>query len=173
MADVSLTQHFTYTVNGVTYTDGSLTTAQTYTIDSTQVFDKTYRISVSTVTELLSCGAAPDDGSSSDNLANFDFLWIKSDLAGEIQFLCNEGGTVGSNNLEDGMVFKVKPNIPFILVNDDSRTLGDCEDPMNESNYLTEIDLWEDTARYPVGVIDRIEWYHSTGTAIVRVVAFT
>ena len=44
---------------------------------------------------------------------------------------------------------------------------------MTESNYATEIDLWEDTARNPAGVIDRIEWYHGSDVAVVRVVAFT
>ena len=169
MANVSLTQHFTYTVNGVTYTAGSTTTPQTISIGSTEVFDKTYKIGASTSTEILSCGANPETG---DNLPNFDFLWIQSDKAGEIQLVCNEGGTLSGNNIENGFVVKLAANIPFILPNDDSRNMGNMDGTFGESQHQDEIYNWQ--THWVADEIDRIERYSTVaGDSIVRVVAFT
>lgn len=170
--DVSLTQYFTYTVNGVTYTGGSTTTPEAITIDSTEVFDKTYKISASTTTEILSCGANPETG---DNLANFDFLWIQSDTAGEIQLVCNENGTVSNDDMELGFVLKLAAGIPFILPNDDSRNAHDVDTAgaadIPQGRWTEEMDDWEND--WVADQIDRIEWYHTSGVAKVRVVAFT
>ena len=163
--NVKLTTHFTWTdEDGNVYTDGSTSTAVNLSVSGSnpEVFDRTYTIANSALKEVLN----------DDLIATFDFLWISSNQDIEVQLLCNEGGTVAGNNLENAAIFKLNAGFPFYLTNDDSRTLGDCVNPMNESNYLTEIDLWEDTARIPVGLFTRIEVSNTSGsTARVRVVA--
>jgi len=162
---VKITTHFTWTdEESNVYSDGSTTTPVELTISGSnpEIFDRTYTVANSTLKEVLN----------DDLISTFDFLWIQSTKDIEIQLLCNEGGTVAGNNLESAAVLKINANIPFYLTNDDSRNLGDCVNPMNEANYLTEIDLWEDTARNPADTFDRIEVYNSSGAdARIRVFA--
>ena len=162
---VKITTHFTWTdEESNVYSDGSTTTPLELTISGSnpEIFDRTYTVANSTLNEVLN----------DDLISTFDFLWIQSNKDIEIQLLCNEGGTVAGNNLESAAVLKINANIPFYLTNDDSRNLGDCVNPMNEANYLTEIDLWEDTARNPTDQFDRIEVYNSSGAdARIRVFA--
>ena len=162
---VKITTHFTWTdEESNVYSDGSTTTPVELTISGSnpEVYDRTFTVADTAVKEVLN----------DDLLATFDFFWIQSNQDIEIQLLCNEGGTVSSNNLENAAILKINAGHPFYLTNDDSRTLGDCVNPMNESNYLTEIDLWEDTARYPAGVFNRIEVKNVGGaSACIRVFA--
>ena len=172
MANVNLYLKFDYTdADGNVYSDGSTTTAKTISIDGGEIFDRTYSISsgTSNVTEILSCGTNPETG---DTIGDFDFLWIESDQAGEIQLVCNEGGTTGSDNCVNGFVLGVTAGIPVIFSNDDSRNMGNVDGTLNEANHLAEMDTWE--THWAVDTIDRIEWLHTTGTAAkVRVIAVT
>ena len=154
MANVNLYIKFDYTdADGNVYSDGSTTTAKTINIDGGEIFDRTYSVATATSTEILSDAMISD----------FDFLYIESDQAGEIQIVCNEGGTTGGSNLEAGMVFAITAGVPFILSNDDSR---------NHAGATTNIDAW--IANWTADTIDRISWYHTTGSdAKVRVVAIT
>ena len=154
MANVNLYIKFDYTdADGNVYSDGSTTTAKTINIDGGEIFDRTYKVTTGTITEILSDAMISD----------FDFLYIESDQAGEIQIVCNEGGTTGGSNLEAGMVFAITAGVPFILSNDDSR---------NHAGATTNIDAW--IANWTADTIDRISWYHTTGSdAKVRVVAIT
>ena len=154
MANVNLYIKFDYTdADGNVYSDGSTTTAKTISIDGGEIFDRTYSVATATLTEILSDAMISD----------FDFLWIESVQAGEIQIVCNEGGTTGGSNLEAGMVFAITAGVPFILSNDDSR---------NHAGATTNIDAW--IANWTADTIDRISWYHTTGSdAKVRVVAIT
>ena len=154
MANVNLYLKFDYTdADGNVYSDGSTTTAKTISIDGGEIFDRTYSVATATLTEILSDAMISD----------FDFLWIESDQAGEIQIVCNESGTTGASNLEAGMVFAISAGVPFILSNDDSR---------NHAGATINIDNW--IANWTADTIDRISWYHSTGsTAKVRVIAIT
>ena len=163
MANVNLYLKFDYTdADGNVYSDGSTTTAKTISIDGGEIFDRTYSVATATLTEILSDAMISD----------FDFLWIESDQAGEIQFVCNEGGVIGGSNLENGFVLGVTAGIPVVLTNDDSRNMGNMAGTFNESNHHIEIDTWETT--WAADTIDRIEWYHATGsTAKVRVIAIT
>ena len=108
-------------------------------------------------------------------ISDFDFLYIESDQAGEIQLVCNEGGVIGTGDdgeLENGFVLGVNAGIPIVLSNDDSRNRGDMLDSVSAANYATEMNNWEST--WVADTIDRIEWYHSTGVAAkVRVIAIT
>ena len=50
--------------------------------------------------------------------------------------------------------------------------MGNMNGTFNESNHQSEIDTWE--TNWGADTIDRIEWYHTTGSdAKVRVVAIT
>ena len=163
MANVNLYLKFDYTdADGNVYSDGSTTTAKTISIDGGEIFDRTYSVATATLTEILSDAMISD----------FDFLWIESDQAGEIQLVCNEGGTLSGDNIENGFCLGVNAGIPIVLSNDDSRNMGNMNGTFNESNHQSEIDTWE--TNWTTDTIDRIEWYHSTGsTAKVRVIAIT
>ena len=164
MATLSLTTHFTVTVDdddSHVVTGGSTSTADSITVNYYD--DNRITIADSTLATLWS---------DSSNVADFDFLWIEADAAVEIQLVCNEGGDLSNNNIENGWVVKLTAGIPFILSNDDSRNMGNMAGTFNESNYQSEIDTWE--TNWAADTIDRIEWYHSTGVAAkVRVIAIT
>tara|TARA_R100000808_G_scaffold24675_2_gene57525 strand:- start:12653 stop:13123 length:471 start_codon:yes stop_codon:yes gene_type:complete len=154
---------FDYTDNsGNVYSDGSTSTAKQISIDKDEIFDRTYAIAGGTATEILSDA----------KLTDFDFLWIESNTAGDIQLVCNEGGLVGDTppGLANAWVVRLTPGIPFILPNDDSMNRSDVT---LASNYISEQDAWE--THWTADTIDRIEWYHSdqSVTAKIRVFAAT
>ena len=163
MATLSLTTHFTVDIDdddSHTITGGSTTATDSITI--THYFDRRYSVADTTLTEIWN----------DTMLADFDFLWVESDQAGEIQLVCNEGGTLSGSNIENGFCVKLIAGVPFILGADDSRNMGDMAATFNESNHQSEIDTWE--TNWAADTIDRIEWYHSTGsTANVRIFAAT
>ena len=166
MATLSLTTHFTVSIDdGVdddhTVTGGSTTSADTFTI--THYEDNRIDVPAETLVTLWN-----DD----HNISDFDFLWIESDIAVELQLLCSEGGTLSGNNIENGFVVKLTAGVPFVLSNDDSRNMGNMDGTFGESQHQDEIDNWE--THWTVDTIDRVEWYHGTGaTAKVRVFAVT
>ena len=166
---VDIYMYFTYTDDsGNTITDGSLTTKlKEINCAGGEYFDRTYVISSgATATTLWN-----DD---SPAISDFDFLWIESSQDCEVQLMCNEDGAVSSNDLENTFCLKLLAGVPLVLSTDDSRTLGDCVNPMTEANFKTENDLWEDSARRPAGNIDRIEYTQSSGSdAKVRIFAAT
>ena len=154
MANVNLYIKFDYTdADGNVYSDGSTTTAKTINIDGGEIFDRTYKVTTGTITEILSDAMISD----------FDFLYIESDQAGEIQIVCNEGGTLSSDNIENGFCLGVTAGIPIVLSNDDSRNMGNMNGTFNESNHQSEIDTWE--TNWTTDTIDRIECYNGTGGA--------
>ena len=165
MATLSLTTHFTVSITDAddarTITGGSTSASDSITI--THYYDQRFSIANTTLVELWSDSTATSD---------FDFLWIESDAAVEIQLVCNEGGDLSNNNIENGFCIKLTAGIPFILSNDDSRNMWNMNGTFNESNYQSEIDTWE--TNWVADTIDRIECYNgSGGTANVRIFAAT
>ena len=155
MANVNLYTKFDYTdAAGNVYSDGSLTTPKTITVATGHIFDRTYVIAnPSAITEILN----------DDLIGTFDFLWIESDQFGEIQLVCNQGGTTGASNLVNAWVVKLAANTPFVLHNDDSRNRAGLADG-------TDIDSWE--TNWTADTIDRIEFYSAVSTETkVRVFA--
>ena len=155
MATLRLTTHFTVTVDdddSHVVTGGSTSTADSITVNYYD--DNRITIADSTLATLWS---------DSSNVADFDFLWIEADAAVEIQLVCNEGGDLSNNNIENGWVVKLTAGIPFILSNDDSRNMGNMAGTFNESNYQSEIDTWE--TNWAADTIDRIECYNGSGGA--------
>jgi hypothetical protein len=149
MANVNLYTKFDFTdADGNLYSDGSTTTAKTITITNGEIFDRTYKIASSTITEILSDA----------KIATFDFLYIESDQAAEIQLVCTQGGSAPT--LQNGWVVKLNAGVPFVLANDDSRNQGNTG----------ALASWE--TAWTAGVVDAIEYYQTTGSdAKVRVVA--
>ena len=149
MANVNLYTKFDFTdADGNLYSDGSTTTAKTITITNGEIFDRTYKIASSTITEILSDA----------KIATFDFLYIESDQAAEIQLVCTHGGPAPT--LQNGWVVKLNAGVPFVLANDDSRNQGNTG----------ALASWE--SAWTAGVVDAIEYYQTTGSdAKVRVVA--
>ena len=149
MANVNLYTKFDFTdADGNLYSDGSPTPAKTITITNGEIFDRTYKIASSTITEILS----------DDKIATFDFLYIESDQAAEIQLVCTQGGSAPT--LQNGWVVKLNAGVPFVLANDDSRNQGNTG----------ALASWE--SAWTAGVVDAIEYYQTTGSdAKVRVVA--
>jgi hypothetical protein len=159
MANVNLYTKFDYTdASGNVYSDGSLTTPKTITAATGHIFDRTYVIGdPSEITEILN----------NDLISSFDFLWIESDQFGEIQLVCNEGGTAGAANLANAWVVKLSANTPFVLHNDDSRNRANVT---LASDYITEQDAW--VANWTADTIDRIQFYSAVSTETkVRVFA--
>ena len=155
MATLSLTTHFTVTIDdddNHAVTGGSTTASDSITVNYYD--DNRFTIADSTLATLWS---------DSSNVADFDFLWIEADAAVEIQLVCNEGGDLSNNNIENGWVVKLTAGIPFILSNDDSRNMGNMAGTFNESNYQSEIDTWE--TNWAADTIDRIECYNGSGGA--------
>ena len=161
MPNVSLHAKFSYTDGrGNTYTDGSTTTALTIAASTDEVFDRTYSIGATTIKEIWSDTLMTD----------FDFIWIESTVDAEIQLICNEGGTLSGNNIENGFVLKLTASKPWFLCNNDSRNMGNMDGTFGESQHQDEIDNWE--THWISDTIDRIEFY-SGDAALVRVFAVT
>tara|TARA_Y100001973_G_C5168012_1_gene317305 strand:+ start:344 stop:829 length:486 start_codon:yes stop_codon:yes gene_type:complete len=161
MPNVSLYAKFSYTDGrSNTYTDGSTTTAMTIAASTDEVFDRTYSVGATTLKEVWSDAL----------MADFDFLWIESNVDAEIQLVCSEDGTLAGNNIQNGWVVKLTAGKPFFLCNDDARNMGNMDSGFGESNYGAEIDTWE--TNWVADTIDRIEFYASDA-ALVRVFAVT
>ena len=163
MATLSLTTYFTVDIpddDTHSVSGGSLTSTDSVTI--THYFDRRYSIANSALTEVWN----------DTLLTDFDFLWVESDQAVELQLMCNEGGSISGGDLENAFVVKLAAGITFVLADDASRNRGDVAGTLNESNYTTEIDTWEST--WTADTIDRIEFYNGSGsTDNVRVFAAT
>ena len=160
MGSVNLYTKFDYTDNaGNVYSDGSTSTAKQISIGDDEVYDRTYRIAGGTATEILNDAM----------LADFDFLWIESNTAGDIQLVCNEGGVVGDTppGLANAWVVRLDPGVPFVLSNNDSMNRSDVT---LASNYITEQDAWE--TNWTADTIDRIEWYHSDTNVFAKIRVF-
>ncbi len=154
MAVLSITQHFTVEVDGVTYSGGSTTTPQTLTVGSTSelVYDQTYEVAAST--------AAPNGSAVATEIYNnttqatFDFLFVLSTTDALMQILVNEDDAAQSS-----IVIELKADIPFMIFSDTA---------MHGTEGNT--DVWE--ASFALDIIDRIEYHQSSGAASkVRVFA--
>ena len=155
MPTLSLTTHFTVTMDdddAHVVAGGSTTTADTFTINYYD--DKRITVAAAGLVTLWN-----DDST----VSNFDFLWIEANVAVEIQLLCNEGGTLAGNNIENGFVIKLTAGVPFVLSNDDSRNMGNMDGTFGESQHQDEIDNWQ--THWAADTIDRIECYNGTGGA--------
>ncbi len=153
MATLSLTQHFTVTLNGKPLTLGSLVTPQSITIgegafDTRKVVDDNY------VYEVL--WATGDGG-----LDTFSFLWFESD-ADVLLELRNDDAT------DEFAIIEVKADIPFVLNSDDMLA--------NDAG-ASDITDGTETAAAAIDQIDQIAVQNNVadaaGDATVRLVLFS
>jgi hypothetical protein len=157
MASVNVYQKFDFTDDdGNLYSDGSTSTAKTVGVSGDEIYDRTFKVlsTASTATVLWN----------DDHTTNFDFLWIESDKGGEVQLVCNEGGTTGASNLVNAWVVKLNAGVPFILSNNQSRNRAGLADG-------TDINSWE--TNWTLDTIDRIEFFNNASDSKVRIVAIT
>ena len=108
MSTVSLTAHFTTTIDGDEVTDGSLTTPISHSIGtagSEIIYDKIFSIAASGGT------AKVFDVADNQNLTDFEFLWIVPSVDVLIQLNVDDNNGVG----ERFFTFRAKANVPFIM----------------------------------------------------------
>lgn len=146
MATLNVYQAFDVTVNGVTVARGSRSAPSAVTVAGQK---KEWNRSLATSTTAL----AWDGTDTNEPLADFDFMYLKSDQDLLVEFTCDKGAEVGT------VVFarKVLANEPLMLLHDDAMALY--------------------TANFATGtadVIDRIRVRNVSGsTAVVDVVLIT
>lgn len=149
MANVSVYQRATVTINERTYDMGSTTTPDIVVAAGEQVFERQYSIAASTLTIIFS----------NANLADFDFLYIVSDQDALIGLFANENGADGVSKALG--VVELKAGVPFMLAGDNSRIGTSANTETWETNWTAD-------------VIDRIELYHTaSSSAKVNVFAVT
>ncbi len=155
MAVLSITQSYSVEIDGQTYTGGS-TTAQTVTVAGETIFDRTYSVTTATLTEIFQAGATAND-----DLADWIFMFIQSDVAAEIRLIMGKGSS--SSTTRHGLVMALAAGVPLMLTGGDGSRGATSE--IDDALAAT----WPDNA---VGVIDAIEISQTSGGAgKVRVVA--
>ena len=158
MAVLSITQSYSIVIDGQTFSGGS-TTADTVTLAGETIFDRTYSItgSATAQTEIFRAGSA-----ATDDLADWEFLFIQSDQDGHIRIVMNEG-TGTESTTKHGLVIALRAGIPFMWPG------GDGSKGITGANVDSDLEAagW---AAEAAGVLDAIE-FNATATAKVRVVA--
>lgn len=145
MATLSLLQHFTVTIDGETYDGGSTTVAQTITVAGETLFDRTYSIVDSTITEVFQAGATADD-----DLTDWEFIYMVSAADAEVRIIVDKGADVGIQ----GMVLPLRAGVPQLLTGGDvSRTNANVDGAL-AADWISGAD-----------VIDAIEVYQASGSA--------
>ncbi len=132
MAILKFFQYFELTSNGQTYSGGSRETAKSITIDGDDVYDVTKTITTAAV-KLFD----------TNNLANFDFLWIENlstTIAVMIQLTVDAGST------DDDFVFELQAGERFTLVSDDAKFGNTIDTPANDGTEDVIDEIWAQTA---------------------------
>ena len=136
MATVRLWQRFEVTVNGTTYTGGSLSADTAVTAGDGEVFDTTILIP-NTGTGIKVFDVARELGGSSD----FDFMWLenRSSTAGEnIQIQIT--GDAGTN--DDFFVKTLGPGESLVLMSDAAVTGTSIDDLSTSASASTIDEVW-------------------------------
>ncbi|QDP54754.1 MAG: hypothetical protein GOVbin2833_43 [Prokaryotic dsDNA virus sp.] len=168
MGTLKLYTKFEYTSNSNTYTDGSIAS----TLVDSDALQKTFGDEIYDRSFALAQGQSTPETLWSDSIkpSDFDFLWIVSTVDDvDIQFVTNEGGTTGANNVELGYVFRLKASCPFILMSNSSMNGGNIGGDM-DAEWATEIDIWN--TAWIVDTIDRIQAVNKNGSAAANVRIF-
>ena len=161
MAILSITQSYTIVIDGQTYTGGSKTAA-TVTLAGETIFDRIYSIAGSATAQTEIFRAGPSTTVETNDIVDWGFLFIQSDVDGHIRIVMNETtGTPAGN--QHGLVIALRAGIPFMWPGGDGskgESAGNIDSDLEAAGWAAEA----------AGVLNAIE-YNSTATAQVRVVA--
>ena len=161
MATLSVIQSYSVVIDGHTFTGGS-GTADTFPVAGETIFDRIYSITSSTTvaTEIFRAGSAV-----TDDIADWEFLFIESDVAAEIRLVMNEGG--GATETRHGLVIALRAGAPLMFTGGDA-SRGTTDANVDDNLASGGSDVFSEAA----GVIDAIEYnQRSGGVGVVRVVA--
>jgi len=151
--DLSITQSWSITISGQVFTGGS-STPVVVSASNGLIFDRTYSVTTATYAEIARFGSASDD-----DLADFVFLFIQSDVAAEIRLVTDVDG----NNSRQGLAIQLAAGVPLML------TGGDAARATTTIDEVAAAGNWATTG---ADVHDFIEYYQTSGGAAkVRVVA--
>ena len=154
MANLSIIQSYSVEIDGQTYTGGS-GTAVTVSVAGETIFDRTYNITTSTATEVFRAGSAV-----TDDLADWVFMFLLSDVAGEVRVVTNVGNTAGTTT--HGFVLQMAAGMPLMLTGGDASRQGSTDIDTFANNPF------DDAA----DVIDAVDFFQSSGGASkLRIVA--
>lgn len=109
-ATLKLISHVIVDIDGKPYQAGSLTVARTLTLGSDLVFEQIYTVAPTTAVKLFDVA---------ENLADFDFLLIETDLDVLLEFITN----TAANYYRQALLGSATANsygIPFMLGADDT-----------------------------------------------------
>jgi len=156
MAVLSITQSYSVTIDGQTFSGGS-TTAATVTVAGETIVDRTYSVTTATIQELLRLGSNTDD-----DLADFVFLFVLSDVAAEMRVQTDTDDD--GSGARQGFAIQLAAGIPLMLTGGDASRA----DTLVDSTIVPNVG-W---ATGTVDVIEAIDYYQTSGGAgKVRVVA--
>ena len=154
MANLSITQSWSITLAGQSFSGGS-TTAVVVSAATGLIFDRTYSITTSTATEVFRAGST-----ATDDLADWIFLFLLSDVAGEVRLITNVGATAGTTT--HGLVIQMAAGMPLMFTGGDASRQGSTDIDTFANNPF------DDSA----DVIDAIDFFQSSGGASkLRIVA--
>ena len=146
MATISLYQYFETTIDGKKILGGSRGAPSSITAATGDYLDLTHTVATATTWDVWTSGA--------EEMNDFDFLWVKSDIAGTyLELVCDEDATNGTTQF----AIALAAGVPVTLARDDAM-----------SNYT--INFGGGTA----DVIDTVRVRNDTGgNAIMRAVLIT
>ena len=84
MATIQLYQFFVVDIDDRTVTGGSLSTAKSITIVDNEIVQQTFKVAAATAVKIW-------DKTECEAMANFDFLWLETDLDVLVQFTTDAG----------------------------------------------------------------------------------
>ena len=142
-ATLKLISHVIVDIDGKPYRAGSLTQARTLTLGSDLVFEQVYSVAPTTAVKLFDIA---------ENLADFDFLLIETDLTVLLQFSTNAASEYDVKELLGSAVAN-SYGFPFILGSDDTQQQDGT------------VDLFDGTA----DTIEQIYAYNESATDTARV----
>ncbi len=147
MAAIQIFQYFVTVIDGRPVYGGSLSRANSITLDDAEISDQTFKVAPETAVKIW-------DKVENEAMGDFDFLWLEADLDVLIQFTTDAGVSDAYDVKElkgSGIATRMGPAL--ILKSDATQLLDGS------------IDTFDGTA----GTIDEIFAYNADGTDTARV----
>jgi len=151
MASIQVFQYFTVNVDERSVKGGSLSRARSIAITDNEVYQHTHKVAATTAVKVF-------DKTEMETLANFDFLWIESDLDVLVQFTGDAGTTDPYFVMElKGSGTAGEPGPALVLGSDDTQVQDGTIDAFDgTADTIDEIWVYNeddtDTARVMITV---------------------